>query len=55
MRNIPKDIKGFHLKKIVETLIGGEIKGVKKLNDFAFLTFKDHKTAKRALNCLKSK
>lgn len=56
MRNIPKEMKNFDLKKEIKDLLGSEeIFKIKRLKNFAFLTFKDHHQTEAALNRLKSK
>lgn len=56
MRNIPKELKGVTIKKAVEQLLRDtSIQRVKHVNDYAFLTFRDHESAKAALNSIRSK
>lgn len=56
MRNVPKEVKSITVKKAIENLLKDDsIQKVKRLNDFAFLTFKNHERAKAALNIIKSK
>lgn len=56
MRNVPKEVKSSAIKRAIENVLDeNSVQKVKRLNDFAFLTFKTHEDAKAALNVIKSK
>ncbi|KAK6619905.1 hypothetical protein RUM44_006305 [Polyplax serrata] len=55
MRNVPKEVKSSAIKRAIENVLDeNSVQKVKRLNDFAFLTFKTHEDAKAALNIIKN-